>query len=205
MTNNLPSLLVALADHVAIVKINGRANFTTSVPFKRLVTELRQRGFESFVLDLSECVTMDSTFLGVLAGTALKLSEHRSPRQNVGQKGELPSNAHLRLLNPNERVSDLIDNLGISDLFRTVRCETQTRAAQYQSAPDDVHPTQEELSRTCLEAHRLLMDLNPRNIPKFKEVAQFLAEDLKKLTAQAKDAPANQHQPVEACMSDRKA
>jgi hypothetical protein len=142
MTNNLPSLLVALADHVAIVKINGRANFTTSVPFKRLVTELRQHGFESFVLDLSECVTMDSTFLGVLAGTALKLSEHSSPRQNGGQKGELPSSANLRLLNPNERVWD---------------------------------------------------------------VAQFLAEDLKKLTAQAKDAPANQEQPVEACISDRKA
>ena len=205
MTNNLPSLLVALADHAAIVKINGRATFTTSVPFKRLVTELRQHGFESFVLDLSECVTMDSTFLGVLAGTALKLSEHSAPRQNGGQRGELASTDHLSLLNPNERVSDLLDNLGVSNLFRTVHCATQTPAGPYQSAPDDVHPTPEELSRTCLEAHRLLMDLNPRNIPKFKDVTQFLAEDLKKLSAEAKTAPAGQEQPVEACVSDRKA
>ncbi len=38
-----------------------------------------------------------------------------------------------------------------------------------------------EISRTCLEAHEALMRINPNNIPKFKEVAQFLAEDLKKM------------------------
>jgi hypothetical protein len=37
-----------------------------------------------------------------------------------------------------------------------------------------------EISRTCLEAHQTLMRINPDNIAKFKDVAQFLAEDLKK-------------------------
>jgi hypothetical protein len=38
-----------------------------------------------------------------------------------------------------------------------------------------------ELARTCLKAHQTLMELNPANAQKFKDVAQFLAEDLKRL------------------------
>ena len=41
--------------------------------------------------------------------------------------------------------------------------------------------TKEEVTRACLEAHQTLMNINPANVPKFKEVSQFLAEDLKKL------------------------
>jgi len=47
-------------------------------------------------------------------------------------------------------------------------------------------PTREEMSRTCLEAHQLLMSINPDNIPKFKDVTQFLAEDLRKMKEQQK-------------------
>ena len=50
-------------------------------------------------------------------------------------------------------------------------------------APVDPAPTnadRREVSRTCLEAHKTLMDVNPANISKFKEVAEFLANDLKK-------------------------
>jgi anti-anti-sigma regulatory factor len=187
MTKNLPSLLVALVDHAAIVKINGRANFTISLSFKRLVTELKQRGVQSFVLDLTDCITMDSTFLGVMAATALKLSEIHPASQN-GTCKDLPASP-LRLLNPNERVADLLDNLGISDLFRTVHSDTQAEAGPYLAPLEDSNPSRQELSQTCLEAHRLLMDLNPENIPKFREVALFLAEDLKKLNADSKLRP----------------
>ena len=38
-----------------------------------------------------------------------------------------------------------------------------------------------ELARTCLKAHLTLMGLSPENEQKFKDVAQFLAEDLKRL------------------------
>jgi len=171
MTKSIPALLVAIADHTAIVKICGRANFTTSVHFKKLLTELEQRGFDRFMLELSECLTMDSTFLGVLAGTALRLSA-----VPPGQ-----TDAHVQLLNPNQRVSELLDNLGIAHLFPILSCPSPTPGPYDDPARAPAEPTREELSRTCLEAHRVLMDVNPKNIPKFKDVAQFLAEDLKKL------------------------
>jgi anti-anti-sigma regulatory factor len=180
MAGTLPSLQVAVADHSAIVKVNGRANFTTSVGFKHLVSELRQRGFRKFALDLTQCVTMDSTFLGVLAGTAVKLSGTQEP-PHPKQDRDHAATAQLRLLNPNQRVIDLLDNLGISELFSPVYCQVPGAAPEKLTAAEDVHPSQEELSQTCLEAHRILMDLNPENVPKFKDVAEFLAQDLKKI------------------------
>jgi anti-anti-sigma factor len=174
--NNAPSLLVSVHDHAALVKVNGRASFSTSVSFKRLIGELRQLGFDHFILDLSECITMDSTFLGVLAGAALKMTEAPAA---AGQQEP------LRLLNPNQRVVDLLDNLGVSDLFQTLRCDPP-REEGLQPAPE-VTPSKEELSRACLEAHRTLMKLNPGNVPRFKDVTQFLAEDIKRLATEAKE------------------
>ena len=90
------TLQVAVTDQVALVKISGRASFNCSVDFKTLVYELRDRGYHNFVLDLTECLIIDSTFLGVLAGFGLKLAE------STGEKST------LTLLNPNPCVLDLL-------------------------------------------------------------------------------------------------
>jgi hypothetical protein len=47
--------------------------------------------------------------------------------------------------------------------------------------PDSINPTLEQITRTSLEAHQTLMAANPDNAARFKDVAQFLAEDLKNL------------------------
>lgn len=161
------SMLVSVANDVVCIKISGRANFTSSVDFKTLVNELRNRGACMFVLDLGDCLIMDSTFLGVLAGFAAKLPEARN-----GEPG-------VELLNPNARVSDLLDNLGVSQYFKTRTGPNPFTDRLKAVEPVDGH-TREEVSRTCLEAHQKLMELNPNNVPKFKDVAKFLAEDLKK-------------------------
>lgn len=48
------------------------------------------------------------------------------------------------------------------------------------------------MARTSLEAHQTLMKINPANIPKFKDVAEFLAEDLKKLEERNPKLPPEQ-------------
>jgi anti-sigma B factor antagonist len=182
----VPSLQVAVLDHAAIIKVQGRANFTASVSFKKVLTELQERGVGCFILDLSECVTMDSTFLGVLAGTAVKLSDGPEDSTPNGQP-------HLRLLNPNQRVSDLLDNLGIAHLFQTM-CRESPVPGSYQTASAvEASPDREELSRLCLEAHQILMDINPGNVPKFKDVAQFLAEDIKRLNSASQASEDSPH------------
>ena len=59
------SLSVLVGKNFACIKICGRANFASSPDFKTLLNELAQKGFRHFIIDLGECVLMDSTFLGV--------------------------------------------------------------------------------------------------------------------------------------------
>ncbi len=165
------NLLVWVEDKNACIKIAGRASFNSSVDFKTLVNNLLQKGVSRFVLDLTDCLLMDSTFSGVLAGLGLKFGAARNGDAQ-------PS---LELLNPNARILDLLENLGVAHLFKVLSCPGLDTGKMAPVEAPSANADRKELSRTCLEAHQLLMDVNPANIAKFKDVAQFLAEDLKKM------------------------
>ena len=164
-------MLVSVGERTVLIKIVGRANFDSSVNFKTLVGELREKNYNRFLLDLSECLLMDSTFLGILAGVGLKLNSPDATQ----------TDSVIELLNPNASVTELLDNLGVAHLFKVVRNEVLPLEKMESLPQATTTPTPIELSRTCLDAHQTLMEINPANIPKFKDVAQFLAEDLKKL------------------------
>jgi len=161
---------VYAGDRFACVKISGRANFSSSVDFKTLLQELKQKGCNYFILDLSECSLMDSTFLGVLAGFGLQTTSANKER-GAGT---------IELLNANERIIELLESLGVLQLFKIVQGSADSHDPNQQRALTPCFPTKEEVTRTCLEAHHTLMELSPENAAKFKEVAAFLAEDLKK-------------------------
>jgi len=164
-------MLVLVGEKFACIKIIGRANFTSSIDFKTLINELRQKGYTYFVLDLSECVLMDSTFLGVLAGFGLKLS--------AAQNDSTAS--AMELFNPNPRIAELLENLGVLQLFKITQGSLNLPGAAKTLTPAPCTATREEVTRACLEAHQTLMQINPDNVSKFKDVARFLSEDLKKL------------------------
>jgi anti-anti-sigma regulatory factor len=157
------SISVWVGEQVVWIKVLGWANLKISVDFKRLVQSLFEKGYEIFRLDLTACKLMDSTFLGVLAG--------------LGQR--LP--ARIQLLNPNARIMDILANLGVEHLFE-VQQDTSPGADEYHvTSITDFSPSQTELARISLEAHQCLLRESPGNIPKFKEVTQFLEEDLARL------------------------
>ena len=162
---------VCAQDRVAWIRVEGRANFNSSVDFKALVHGLAGKGYNRFVLDLSKCALMDSTFLGVLSGVGLKFNNAKNGSPN----------GTIELLNPNERVADLLENLGVNHLFKTVNGPELANNCLEPVEQTPASKDQKEVTRTCLEAHQTLMNINPNNIPKFKDVAQFLAEDLKKM------------------------
>jgi anti-sigma B factor antagonist len=161
------NLSVWVSEGDAWIRIGGRASFSNSVDFKTLINSLAQNGCSHFHLDLSECLLMDSTFLGVLAGLGLKYPHNGD------------NNPAFELVNPNHRIADLLENLGVVHLFRIVHGQSPAHATQgvgHTSAQDDGT----EVTRTCLEAHETLMKVNPGNVPRFKDVAEYLAEDLRK-------------------------
>jgi hypothetical protein len=120
-------------------------------------------------VDLSDCLLMDSTFLGTLAGFGLMT--------NPGA----PGHCDIELLNPSARVSELLENLGVLPLFKVVTGPAHLPDNATLREAETGHSTREEITRTCLEAHKTLMAVNAENVTRFKDVARFLAEDLKNL------------------------
>jgi anti-anti-sigma regulatory factor len=171
MNSSSAKLLVLTGERFACIKIVGRANFATSIDFRTLVDGLQEKAFNYFVLELSECALMDSTFLGMLAGFGLKMNG----AQNV------PSDSQVELLNPSPRITELLENLGVLHLFRVTDGALKLPVPVQPLDCPPANPCREEVTRACLEAHRILMEINPQNVARFKEVAQFLAEDLKRL------------------------
>lgn len=168
---NTPQLQVAVKGPDICLKISGRATFVQSMDFKRVLSELSDRGFVRFHIDLAECQNMDSTFLGVLAGVGLKYHTSSQGQNTTGL---------VKILNPSERLSDLLDNLGISHLFDIEKGVCPFECGDFSDVEKD-GSDKTELTRNCLEAHQTLMNICPDNVIKFKDVANFLAEDLKKL------------------------
>jgi anti-sigma B factor antagonist len=168
------NLSVWVGDQFVWIRVTGRANFTCCVDFKALINGLWQQNYRRFLLDLTNCMLMDSTFLGVLSGLGLRLG--------AGQNE--PSNSPIQLLNPNPRVSELLENLGVMHLFY-VRNDAGLKpegefTAQTHGATNPI-----EIAQTSLAAHETLMAINPDNVAKFKDVAKFLSEDLKRMETEA--------------------
>ena len=161
-------LYVADLGQRAVVRISGRANCLSSMPFKQVVNGLIERGRRAFTLDLSDCQLMDSTFLGVLVGLNRTL-------------GQVESAGGFSLYQPTESVRVLLDNLGILELFGTTDSLGQAGAAESVEQVAALDKT--DLTRTSLDAHQTLIDANPGNEAKFKEVTRFLEEDLKQQEA----------------------
>jgi anti-anti-sigma regulatory factor len=161
--------MVAVLDQVVCIKIKGRADFTLSKDSEKLILELWERGYRRFVIELRDCVMMDSTYLGMLSGIGLKFSgaSHRP-------------DSSLELFNPSPRIAEVLENLGVAHLFKIIQCP-DFLSANFEPMAQTAGTSKAEVTRICLEAHKVLMALNPENVKKFKDVAQFLAEDLKRL------------------------
>ncbi|MEY2411211.1 MAG: anti-sigma factor antagonist [Verrucomicrobiota bacterium] len=173
------NIAVWVNDRFVCVKIAGRAGCACSVDFRSLILGLRTRGWRHFILDLTECQLMDSTFLGVLAWLGLRFSEEAGP---------LP--ATIELLNPSDRVSGLLENLGVAQLFQVSRGAPIATDALEPLPQTTLEANRSEIQRTSLEAHQLLIHVDPKNGAKFKDVCKFLEEDLKKMERKD-DAPAS--------------
>ncbi len=153
------TIQVAVVDAVACVKIAGPANFALGVDFKTVVANCCEKGGRVLLLDLTDCVNMDSTFLGILMSMTSRLDR-------------------IELLNPSERITDLLDSLGVMELLKVGQGDNPFEARL--DTAESTKADKRALTEASLEAHQLLMKINPANVPKFKDVAKFLEEDLKK-------------------------
>ncbi len=156
-----PSFMVdAYADPV-LVRIDGRASFMNSGSLKDFFSEMIRQGKTRFVVDFALCTSMDSTFLGVLAGAALELRKLNPP-------------GTLTLARVGERNLELIRNLG---LHRLAIVDAGNFAMEFSGgaqALTDRARTEIESARLVLEAHEHLVTTDSANAAKFQDVLAFL-------------------------------
>ena len=160
------SLSVCVRDHVACVRVIGQAKFRAATDFKNLLLQLQQDGCTDIILDLTQCPLMDSTFLGVMTVMARKC-------ETAKKEGKPCS---LKLYHPSERILEALANFEILGTFTVIKDPPETGAFQ---RVEDSNTTRLEITRTCHEAHKALMDTCEHNARRFKDATEFFEKNLR--------------------------
>lgn len=164
MSAAVPSVFLVNADtEPVLVRVEGRASFANSGGLRDFFAEMGRQGRTRFLVDFAGCTSMDSTFLGVLAGAALQ-------SRRSGAAGG------LTLIRLHERNLELVRNLGLHRLA-TVATEAGgavTPGAAGGHALTDRERDELEQSRLVLEAHENLVETDRANAAKFQDVLAFL-------------------------------
>jgi len=158
-------LIIASCNNCYLITVKGRANFEYAVPVRELVKDLEF--FDRFAFELSDCVTMDSTFMGVLTMLALRGIRKQNP---------------VQLWNASPEVTKLLEDLGVAKLFNFC---TGTPESIAESGSACCTGTRLDMAETVAEAHRTLVEAEPANAATFENVIKFADEDVKKLREDA--------------------
>jgi len=162
--------MVAAHDGTYVLRFEGDVRLTLCVAIddflKKMFADSR---FTAVIIDLSQAQYLDSTSLGILAKLAkeTQLKTRRLPIL-VGAAAEI-----MRSLS----------GLGIDELFEP----GGTAFTQYTAleAIEAIEPSEDDTRARVIEAHRVLMTLNPSNAAEFSDlVAQLEALDTPTLPGQ---------------------
>ena len=97
------SIQVGVNGPAVWVRVLGKGSFLNSGNLKEFAQQMVNRGYREFVIDLEKCVMMDSTFMGTMAGVALRLKE-------LGR-------GHLHIVHCGTRSQELLSGLGLDQIF----------------------------------------------------------------------------------------
>lgn len=162
------SIQVGVNGDAVWVKVEGKGSFLNSGNLKEFTREMVNRGYREFVVDLENCAMMDSTFMGTMAGVALRLKE-------LGH-------GHLHVVHCGERSRSLLMGLGLDQIFdihSNGTASPQCKLLQQEKASGSPTDEKKQVSADMFDAHQALCDAVPQNFSRFKDVLDYLKQDLK--------------------------
>ncbi len=169
-------ILVALAKDSAFVKVSGRGSFKVSTPLKEFGIAAMGMNVKRILFDMSACIGMDSTFMGTIAGLALRLRKKRSDGKVI-------------LFNLSPKTDELLKTLGLDQIILPYLAGDTPAEVTSLLERDNGYETlirrpetEIETTETMLDAHERLVDIAPENMSKFRDVLDFLREDLRRGT-----------------------
>jgi anti-sigma B factor antagonist len=175
--NNQDNLTAAYIDKTAVIRVEGRGSFKISPPMKQFIHKvINEASAHRILLDMSDCIGMDSTFMGVLAGISCYIKS----------KPDIT----FKLINLSEKNKKLLVTLGVDrvvDYSLTITGEEENLIGQANEGVQTLEPDFSDklaAAKTSLEAHSTLVNIHPENYNKFKSVLEFLQDDVNSLTGQ---------------------
>lgn len=148
---------VAQGNGTAYVRIFGRGTFQIMADFRDFVQKSLDEGMGVFI-DLAECETLDSSFIGTLVA--------------LSRKSEKGGERLIKIFNVSEHVKNILITLGLMDIL-DVRDSASLGDGQYSTLQTTVHD-KVEITSLMLDAHLTLSKINERNAVEFKDVVEFL-------------------------------
>jgi len=141
------------------IRSEGKGNFMNSPSLKKCAESVINNGERHVVIDLEECHAMDSTFMGTLAGIAIRLKTFK--------------NGCLQLASVSERNRQSLEDLGLSMMMSINPADAEWVGA-VSEIREKLESSEEagDCDRTehVYEAHKTLCDADENNVEKFKTV-----------------------------------
>lgn len=157
---NAAKYLVKIDSCKACLEVEGRATYLNCKPVGEFFELAQSRGCTEFFMDFSKCRGMDSTFMGMIAGLALKLAKSGKPNA-------------VNLCSLEGRNLELVENLGLDSIVNISGC------ADFNSEKEDLAP--KPVSKPeILDAHKNLIEANPANAKDFQDIVKFMQKELER-------------------------
>jgi anti-sigma B factor antagonist len=157
-------------DGFSWIRCSGKGNFLSSPAVKECAEHCLKEGERCMIIDLEACTGMDSTFMGMLAGLAMRLTK---------QLG----GGRLEIAGADEKNTSSLEDLGLDAFMEINPC-----AAVWSGKLGEVRSSLQvwcvpavggkERGMQVLEAHKTLSAVNQENARKFESVVQILEKEL---------------------------
>lgn len=166
-------ILVTVDGDTAFIKVEGRGTYNVAPELKKFCFDQISRGVCNVILDMHDCETMDSTFMGVMAGIAMRLrdlSEHT-----------------FMVINLTTKTKELLEVLGLTNLIdcyleKEVVNEVSKKLSNQENfeGGEELNTAKDKAvtARVMLKAHQDLIKANNSNKLKFENVINYLSKEI---------------------------
>jgi hypothetical protein len=163
MDEALGYLEVARVEDTVYARVIGLGVASVGIDFWDFTEEMVRQGFRRFIVDLSHCRSMDSTFMGVLVG--------------IAESPEVTRDDAILVINPSDHHLKLMEGLGLPKIISIKDGKTglpDIEMKRLESFPR----TAEERIRRIRDVHVKLVALDERNQEKFRSFLKILNQEL---------------------------
>lgn len=155
--------LVGQLENKVFIKFVGNATMKNSKTLEDLFTELFKQDAKEIIFDFEKCNYMDSTMLGFIAKTAIKIKKEW--------------NSFIYEMNSSNMVKTSLKSTGVYNLMKHLEV---AEAVELNELANKEFDSKVDKAQHIYEAHKTLMGLSEENEKVFKNVVELLEKDLKK-------------------------